>query len=134
MSSELLHPKLAVALICSWCDSSHVITFYFLFWLCSQHAALGCQAASSYFCFNRIVDYNNLCNNFEFLTKRWTVIHVLLNLYFLSVLWLPYEIIPNSVNCNLNMKLTMFPLLFRYTDDMELDDAVHTAILTLKEG
>lgn len=22
----------------------------------------------------------------------------------------------------------------RYTDDMELDDAVHTAILTLKEG
>lgn len=24
--------------------------------------------------------------------------------------------------------------LFRYTDDMELDDAVHTAILTLKEG
>lgn len=25
-------------------------------------------------------------------------------------------------------------LSFRYTDDMELDDAVHTAILTLKEG
>jgi len=23
---------------------------------------------------------------------------------------------------------------YRYTDDMELDDAVHTAILTLKEG
>ncbi|KAG0461238.1 hypothetical protein HPP92_021535 [Vanilla planifolia] len=26
------------------------------------------------------------------------------------------------------------PQLFRYTEDMELDDAVHTAILTLKEG
>ena len=25
-------------------------------------------------------------------------------------------------------------MLCRYTDDMELDDAVHTAILTLKEG
>ena len=24
--------------------------------------------------------------------------------------------------------------LIRYTEDMELDDAIHTAILTLKEG
>lgn len=27
-----------------------------------------------------------------------------------------------------------FSFLFRYTEDMELEDAVHTAILTLKEG
>ena len=26
------------------------------------------------------------------------------------------------------------PVSFRYGDDLELDDAVHTAILTLKEG
>lgn len=29
---------------------------------------------------------------------------------------------------------TMFSFSLRYTDNMELDDAVHTAILTLKEG
>ncbi|WRX26000.1 Proteasome [Theobroma cacao] len=33
----------------------------------------------------------------------------------------------------LKMPLIMF-VSCRYTDDMELDDAVHTAILTLKEG
>jgi hypothetical protein len=30
------------------------------------------------------------------------------------------------------LPVLLFP--FRYTDDMELEDAVHTAILTLKEG
>ena len=30
--------------------------------------------------------------------------------------------------------LTDIALTSRYTEDMELDDAIHTAILTLKEG
>jgi len=42
-----------------------------------------------------------------------------LNFYFVKVYCL---------YCNLSINVC------RYTEDMELDDAVHTAILTLKEG
>lgn len=34
----------------------------------------------------------------------------------------------------MGLRILLFSTSFRYTDDMELDDAVHTAILTLKEG
>lgn len=30
--------------------------------------------------------------------------------------------------------LLLYSWIFRYSEDLELDDAVHTAILTLKEG
>ena len=30
--------------------------------------------------------------------------------------------------------MTILVSLIRYTEDMELDDAIHTAILTLKDG
>lgn len=59
--------------------------------------------------------------------------HLKLNLFSL-----PHRIgqmsYPNSIHISFILICILVCFFHRYSDELELDDAVHTAILTLKEG
>ena len=69
-----------------------------------------CDPSGAYFAWKATAMGKNQVNGKTFLEKR-------------SV-WSPSPSRPRSLFCS----------LFRYSEDLELEDAVHTAILTLKEG